>query len=170
MAIIIEDGTGLSTAESYISVADATTYLDNRGKSGFSSLATDALREQALRKATDYMEQKWRLKWTGLKNSTTQALSFPRTNCKYQDTAQGQFFVDNNVVPPEVGEACAELAELSITEDFNVILDRQTKREKIDVLEVEYVGNESQEKTYRAIERIVAQFFGNDSYSREVHR
>ena len=67
MAIVVEDGTGKSTAESYISVADASTYHTARGNTAWAALTTDALREAALRKATDFMRQVYRSRWQGYK-------------------------------------------------------------------------------------------------------
>ena len=49
MSLIVEDGTGKSTSESYISVADASTYFAARAVTSWAALATDALREAALR-------------------------------------------------------------------------------------------------------------------------
>ena len=77
MALIVEDGTGKSDAESFISVADADTYHSNRGNTDWASLLT-AAKEQNLRKATDYICQVYRMKWAGTRVNGTQALDWPR--------------------------------------------------------------------------------------------
>jgi hypothetical protein len=46
MALIVEDGTGLANAESYVSVADATTYHANIGNTAW------AVYRQSLRDIT----------------------------------------------------------------------------------------------------------------------
>lgn len=75
MALVVEDGTGKSDAESYASVSEAKTYADARGLSisGKSDLDIEA----ALRQATVYIESRWRFK--AQRASAAQALEFPRT-------------------------------------------------------------------------------------------
>ena len=74
MALVVEDGTGLSTAESYISVADADTYHSDRGNALWTG--TDAVKEEALRQATEYLDATY--DWKGSISLTTQALNWPR--------------------------------------------------------------------------------------------
>ena len=64
MSLIVEDGTGKSNAESYISVADADTYHSNRDNTDWAALTT-AEKERLLRIATDYMVAVYRLRWDG---------------------------------------------------------------------------------------------------------
>ena len=78
MSLICEDGSGKSDSESYISVADASSYHTARGNTAWAALATDALREAALRRATDYMRQAYRSRWQGYKVNEDQALDWPR--------------------------------------------------------------------------------------------
>ena len=40
MSLIVEDGTGLAGAESYVSVTDADTYHDKRGNTAWATLTT----------------------------------------------------------------------------------------------------------------------------------
>lgn len=54
MALIVEDGTGLADAESYLSVADADTYHADRNNEAWQDYST-AEKEAALRKATQYI-------------------------------------------------------------------------------------------------------------------
>lgn len=78
MAIIVEDGTGLANAVSYVSVTDADSYFTVRGVTEWGTLATPA-KEAALIRATDYIEMRWGDQFRGTKtNPTVQALSFPR--------------------------------------------------------------------------------------------
>ena len=46
MTLIVEDGTGLANAESYVSVADATTYHANIGNTAWAAITSDATKEQ----------------------------------------------------------------------------------------------------------------------------
>jgi hypothetical protein len=157
MALTVEDGTGKADSESFVSVSDADTYHSNRGNTDWASLAT-AAKEQALRKATDYMEQLYRLMWKGYRHTEAQALSWPRDEVERVDYAflnQSSFY-DNDVVPNEVKNACAELALRASADDLAPDLTQGVKREKVDVLEVEYDTNSPQYTRYRAIDNMLA--------------
>ena len=172
MALIVEDGTGLVNAESYISVADANTYNSNRGYTSWAAL-TDANKEIALRKATDYIEQVYRLRFLGYRHTEDQALSFPRDEVPRRDfTYLNQFsFYPNDVVPQEIKNACAELAYKSITTELSPDITRVTKREKVGVLEVEYDNTQVPYTKYRAIDNMIAVFLSSTSgVSRPVVR
>lgn len=172
MALVVETGTGSATAESYISVADASTYHTNRGNSAWAALASDTVREQSLRKATDYMEQVYRLRWLGYRVTITQALSWPRDEVQRLDlTLLNQYsYYENNVVPPEVKNACAELALKAASGELLPDLGQGVIRKKVDVLEVEYDKYSPQSKRYTAIDRLLAPFLSGSSVSRTVVR
>lgn len=80
MALIVEDGTGLDDAESYISVADADVYHTARGNETTWTNKDDELKEIALRNATEYIDARWGSRLRGEKEfpDTPQALEFPR--------------------------------------------------------------------------------------------
>lgn len=104
MAIVIEDGTGLTDAEAYISVADADTYFAARGNAAWGALL-EAAKEAALRLGADYMEAVYGERWKGARVSMTQALSWPRDG-----VCVNGFEVADDVVPTAVARANAELA------------------------------------------------------------
>ena len=54
MALIVEDGSGLSGANSYASTAQADTYASDRGLTAWTG--DTATKEAALIRATDYLE------------------------------------------------------------------------------------------------------------------
>ena len=72
MALITEDGTGRADAESYCSVAAADAHHAARGAAAWAALTTEA-KEQALRRATDYMGQIYGPLWAGHRSLPTQA-------------------------------------------------------------------------------------------------
>lgn len=108
MAITVEDGTGLTDADAFISVADLEAYCDARGKDHSTYSATE--KEQAIVRATDYLSESFR--WKGFKlkerghSDGEQALAWPRT---YVIDRNG-YGVDSDVVPDEVEKATAEVA------------------------------------------------------------
>jgi hypothetical protein len=167
MALIVEDGTGKADAESYISVADASTYHANRGNTAWAALASDTLREQALRKATDYIEQNYRLRFAGRRVTQEQALSWPRYDVLRDD---GYYYYPGDEVPTEVKNACAELALKASTDELSPDLTQGVIREKVDVLEVEYDKYSPQSPRYTAIDRLLSPFLSGSSASHSVVR
>ena len=137
MALIVEDGTGRSDSESYISVADADTYHANLGNATWATLTT-TVKEQLLRKATNYMVQVYRSIWAGIRKNDTQSLDFPRYLVPKYDNGAMYSYYDADSVPKEVKDACCELALKANSASLAPDLDRLTKREKIGSLEVEY--------------------------------
>ena len=108
MAFTAEDGTGLADANALCDVTFADAYFEDRRVSAWSG--TDAVKEAALIKATDYIESRWgRLARNGgrflgtLQFPAVQALSFPRLGIDADDA-----------VPVGVCKAVAEYALSSL--------------------------------------------------------
>lgn len=114
MSIIVEDGTGLATAESYCSVAEATTYFSGIGNTAWAALASDAIREQNLRKSTAFMIGRYRARWAGARKTTTQALDWPRSLVPIKDAPNlyggSASYYSDTTVPQDIKNACASLA------------------------------------------------------------
>ena len=225
MSLIVEDGTGLSTAESFISVADATTFHTDRGNSAWNDVvelmtldvaptgagwavgdtitgatsaktcvivekittltyhvkqrsgtftlgeilsngtatadqgaanptfaAVDTVREQCLRKATEYMEQAYRDRWKGLRTYPgVQSLSWPR----YGVVVDG-YWIDSDDVPVEVERACAELAYKAMTETLSPDLTQAATQKTVGPISVTYDPYSPQAKRFRAIDMMLA--------------
>jgi hypothetical protein len=171
MALITEDGTGRSDAESFASVADADTYFGNRGITNWSSLVT-AEKEQALRRATDYMVQAYRFRWSGCRVRDTQALDWPRYLVPRLDVGIGGTFsyYDSDVVPAEVARACCELAVRAAAGELAADLGPPVVREKVGPLETEYLPGARQSTKYLAVEMLLKPFFNGGPNSMKVSR
>jgi hypothetical protein len=158
MALIVETGTGSSTSESYISVADADTYHTNQGNADWTLVST-ALKEQALRRAVTYLSGEYRLRWAGYRAFTDQALDWPRSMVPVPDSEGGVAgypgYVGNTVIPVEVKRACAELAYKALSSELAADLTRGVLKEKVGPLEVEYDPNSSQIVRYKAIDDLL---------------
>ena len=103
MALIVEDGTGLDDAESYISVDNFKAYHKDRGNEvtlGGSEI------EQKLRLATEYIDLVWGPKSSCLPISETQALVFPTED----------FITDPVSLPIKLVRATAEYAFFAISD------------------------------------------------------
>lgn len=130
MALIVEDGTGIANAESLASVAFADTYHAARGNAGWAAIAEVEVKEQLLRKATDYAISVYAGKWAGVTVSPTQSLPFPRI---VNGTDIG--------LPLAIQQAVCELALTAKTSPLMPNISRGKKRVKVGPIEVEYDGN-----------------------------
>jgi hypothetical protein len=157
VALITEDGSARADAESLCTLDAATAYHAARGNGAWAALASDDMREQMLRRATDYMEQVYRERWTGSRKSVGQALSWPRYFVPVRDVPIRQFYPDNSV-PGAVAHACAELALRAIAGDLAPNVKRQVKRVKVDVIETEYVDGASPYTRFRAVDLMLQPF------------
>lgn len=75
--MVVEDGTGINNADSYVCLAFADDYFLSRGFSKWQELAEEQ-KEIALVNATDFVDNTFQ--WKGVKISSEQALNFPRQN------------------------------------------------------------------------------------------
>jgi hypothetical protein len=151
MALIVEDGSGLANSESYASVAEASAYFMARAQADAWDVVDD--KEAALRLATDYIEQTYRLRWIGLRGSDDQALSWPRENAMMPDMDE---FIANNVVPVEVKRAAYELALRSASAPLLTDTEREVSSEAIaGALSVTYVAGSNRQTKYEAVERVL---------------
>lgn len=148
MALVVEDGTGLSNAESYLSVTDANTYFTNLGTTAWTG--TDAVKEAVLRKATQYLDATY--SWAGTIASTTQALNWPREGV---EDSQGRDL--DNTVPRAIENATAELALAALSGDLVEITNNSNYaiREKVGDIEVEYRSGAPIDRQYRYVDRLL---------------
>jgi hypothetical protein len=122
-AVVVEDGTIVAGANSYISRNDAGVYHANRNNTEWFE-ALPVAQDAALIKATDWLVQKYRKRWKGVKVNTTQTLDWPRAGVQVDDgeLIKPSFLFDNlaftipeDEVPDDVKNAQAELALRVIT-------------------------------------------------------
>ena len=76
MAFVVENGTGISNANSYASVAYYRTYWTERGRDV--SAQTEAQIQAYLIRATDFIEKTFGDRWRGTRSTIVQSLGFPR--------------------------------------------------------------------------------------------
>lgn len=130
MALVIEDGSGVAGANSYIDVTAARAYASARG---LSLPATDADVEVLLIKAMDFIEA-FRTEFQGLKTDTAQALQWPRTGA----TLDG-YEVASDTIPTVLASAQAQLAaDANLQELMPTRTGREVVMEKVDVISVQY--------------------------------
>lgn len=136
---------GSPDADSYISSADAATYHAAHGNDGWLDGDTAAW-DQALRRATIFLDGSYRGKWKGRKTNIVliaggsppeQALAWPRCGVTDED---GSLIADD-VIPRVLGYACAEVAlqELASPGSMFPQIGQATKMEKVGPIQVEYI-------------------------------
>ncbi len=79
MALLVEDGSGITGAESYATVAEFTAYWLDHGDPTASNEADECKIEVALRIATQYLEAVCGNSFIGQKKTKDQGLHFPVT-------------------------------------------------------------------------------------------
>lgn len=141
IVLVVETGSGVSGANTYISATDADLYQANRGRSSWALLSADS-KATALIKATEAIDAQY--PWIGVKMTRTQGLQWPR-RAGIESSGASILLVDRDgfdidAVPQAVVNACAEAAFLSLTEELFQDNDPRGKiiRKKTDVLETEY--------------------------------
>ena len=94
--IVVEDGTGLSTSNSYVSEADCITYATDRGLTLPSGTVDDLLIQ-----AMDYVESKT---FIGDKYTQAQALQWPRLSVSIDG-----FSISETTIPQLLIDALCEV-------------------------------------------------------------
>jgi hypothetical protein len=154
MSLVVETGSGLSTAEALASVADFRAYFASVGVDV--TALTDTQVEQALRKATFYLEQKYRFRWKGCKLTTTQVLSWPRAFVEIKDAinfyGNGIVYIPQNEIPKPVIYSCCELAYKSTFGDLFTDTKQQVISQTVGPITTVYDKYSAQHTQYSAID------------------
>lgn len=180
MSLVIEDGTGIPTANSYVVADEFKAFHTDRGNTILAEADTDQI-EAALVKGTDYLQQKFRLLWNGARTYADQRLDWPRRGVAVPDffdpffrdlsniplSFQDTLFVPENEVLYEVKVAqmlvAAETFDASGLSSGQIqpSLGRVTKVEQLGTLKVEYFGEDGQSRQttkYWNVEQTVEPF------------
>jgi len=154
MAFVPEDGSIIPGANSFVSLAEANSFHADRGNTAWAG--TDNVKEAALIKATDYIEQTYGHKWLGELISPHQSLSWPRENVPN---------VASDEIPVKLKQAVCTLALEALTTDLNPALARGglVKREKVDVIEVEYMDGAKSETKRPAVDGLLRGLLSSSS-------
>lgn len=162
MTIVVEDGTGKSNAESYCTVAEATAYFSNIGNVAWAALASDAIREQSLRKATYFMLGRYRSRWAGYRKTIVQALDWPRSIMPIKDApvlyGGSASYYDDSSVPQVVKDACASLALRATSASLLADQSRTKKSVTIGPITTVYDDVAGQATIYAEIDAMLAPF------------
>lgn len=139
--IIVEDGSIVANANSYVTTAEFTQYCADRN---ITISGTYGDESQLLILAMDYFEQQ---PFKGIKYIETQPLQYPRS-----DLFIDGYLTDSDQIPALVKNAQISIGVAIMAGNDPVsTVDRAVKKEKVDVLEVEYMDNASFSVVIRSI-------------------
>lgn len=93
MSIIVEDGSNVPDANSYVSLIDARAILAPLGQN---LAVSDITAEQQLLNSMSYVEA-FRAMYKGIKTTSSQSLQWPRMGVVIDDD-----WIDNNVIPQDL--------------------------------------------------------------------
>lgn len=160
MALIVELGTGAADSESYATVAQADTYFANRGMTIWAPLQI-AEKEQALRRASDYIGQTYRTQFAGRRVSDTQALDFPRYSVPRNDGTAAYYA--SNSIPKELITANIELAIRAAAGELLEDIDPPVTSEQVGSIRVTYAEGASKTKKFPAIDKLLSVLTGGSA-------
>lgn len=153
MALIVAPTAG---AESYISVANADAYHAARGNAAWALLTPDA-KEQALRKATDYMGR-YSGRWKGERLNAGQVLDWPRAGVVVDG-----YEINWETVPAAIANACALLALKASAGDIAPDLGPQKQSVKVGPIETTYAAGTRQATRYQSAETLLAPYLAGSA-------
>lgn len=131
MALVIEDGSVVAGANSYITLAEYRAWANVRGITASDS---DTVLERYILRAMDYFEQ---LQFIGNKANENQPLQWPRTEALIDG-----YYADATEIPVNVKTAMYEAVKVE-ADGYSELLnqERRTTREKIGDIEITYADN-----------------------------
>ena len=158
MPLVVEDGSGLPTAEAFVSAAEADAYFAARGAPATWSGSSDTQKEAALRQATDFLEALAGDRWLGTRATSAQRLAFPRDGVVVDGVALGRA-----PLPRALREACCEAALRARSETNGLMPDVEgasVAEEEAGVgplrERVRYAGSKGPAKTFARVEALLA--------------
>ena len=116
--MVVEDGTGLATANSYCSIVDADDHHSMRlHNTTWTSISSDTQKEMALMWASRLIDEE--IDWYGVESTDNQGLRWPRTGV-YD---RGNDLIGEGQIPSDVIRATAEFAMFLVAEDRSLESD-----------------------------------------------
>ncbi len=165
MALVVEDGSGVPSANTFILVADADAYFSARGIADWTGEASS--KEASLIRAMDWLNG---LNWRGDVLTYNQPLCWPRygvpsrgMSCVMNGYAYGGLlsYWPSNEIPSQVKDAQCEAALRYLDgTDMMPDLDRggRVVMEKVDVITTQYESGAPAGKTFPAIMALLRPF------------
>lgn len=160
--LIVEDGSGKPDAESYASVEMADLFHSARGAAAWASLSTGD-KEVNLRKATDWIGERFGSVWLGRRATAGQALHWPRAGVCVDGV-----LIAANALPVALIRATCEMALKAATTPLTKDETAQVKSKTVGPLSVTYADGARQQVRFTAVENMVSPLTASRSSIRLV--
>jgi hypothetical protein len=177
MAVIVEDGTGLTSSNSYVSDDDLLDYAEARGVTLLNPTT------QLLVQATDWLETKL---FIGNKGSQTQSLQWPRiayspvplgivTYAPYYTypvylTVDG-YIITSTMIPMRLKRAQMEAAiQIDAGFDVNAVIEQAVSFEQVGEIKVQYQEGSYAQVYYPVAEKVLAPLLSQSAGNVRVGR
>jgi hypothetical protein len=176
MAIIIEDGTAIANANSYVSVAVADAYFADRNNQDWANLDSTDQKTPYLILACDFLEQMFRMRWLGFRRTLTQGLCWPRSWAARPDANGGYgpfpFYYGFNTIPQEVITAQLLLAVKLVNGDLAPDISREDMANSVGVgpIKIDYNANKPSFTIFRNVEMLLGPLLINNNAQAQVVR
>jgi hypothetical protein len=157
-ALVVEDGTGIAGADSYIGVDDLKQYCANVGYA-IDASSSDEYLATRLRAATNWIDTAFRYKGTRI--TAAQSLEFPRAGLLDWSSQPV------TGVPLRVAKACAELAFKAIADvDLFQDLERggMIHSESVGPISTTYAESAPAQKVYQQATAFLEQYVRDKDY------
>ncbi len=157
MALIITPGA--SDADAYVSLADANAYAVARGLPFPIVGVAEAPAEQAIRRATSWLDGTFLLRFPGAPATSDQALEWPRSGVMFRGAE-----LPDDAIPPQIVRATIEAAvrELAKPGSLSPDLKRGGKIKEVGAgsARVVFADGAPSETVYQSVEGILASLLG----------
>jgi hypothetical protein len=164
MTLIVEDGTGMDTAQSAVSAAQLRAWAELRGITVPSNdPAGDTLIEQALVDAMDYLQVD--ICYRGELVNENQGIPFPRKCFVYENgSTLGDSVVPNNFKTAQIRLALEVLKGTVLMPTLSGNASDYVIKDKVGPIETEYADPTkfSGKPTFTAVEALLASLIGGD--------
>lgn len=172
--IIVEDGSGVAGANSYIAISDANTFFANIGNTDWGNLDPADQQGPFLVQAQYYMAQAFRLRWQGMRHTIAQVLDWPRAWVIQPDAPTGfgsiPYYYLPTVIPQQIKDAQCMLAAKCINGPLAPDIDRVTLSEAVGSIKVTYSPFLAPITTFRDVELLLTPFFNTSGLNTRVVR
>jgi len=143
---------GAQDADSYVSVEDCAEYAAKKGLAFPASPIGPA--EQALRRATEWLDSTYRIRFPGAATDVWQSLEWPRVGVIYRGQP-----LDEDTIPRQIIEATCEAAVREMAEPGSLAPDLErggaVKRLKAGSVEIEYADSADLTTTFATIDGLL---------------
>jgi len=135
ITLTVEDGSVVTGANTYVSLADATLFCSNLGLTAWAAEATEDQKAAILRGMAFIESQSY----VGVKEDQDNPLKWPRSGAYDEDG----YAIDTDSIPTNIVDGLCRAAYEELIDSGSLLPNAEggIKREKIDVIDTEFFQN-----------------------------